>query len=348
MRTPRTISADRALTGDPARFSRGLSQVGADVWAWLQPNGGWGEANAGLVAGKRSCLLVDTLWDERLAREMIAAMAAALGHRPVRFVFNTHSDGDHWWGNRVVPRAAQIITSAASRDTMDQDVSPRELARLARVARLGARVPGPLQPLSRYMNRMFGPFDFAGVRTRLPDRTFVGEAQLQLGDREVRLIEVGPAHTPGDAIVHVPDAGVVFAADVLFAGATPVMWFGPLEGWIAALEKLLALEAEVFVPGHGAPGGRAIVEEMRDYMWWLGELVRAEHAAGHPPLEAARAVIRSPEFRRWEAWVAPERILITVTNIHSALDGKPPVGVSSSRRASMFAQVAAFGAELAR
>jgi glyoxylase-like metal-dependent hydrolase (beta-lactamase superfamily II) len=343
-----TVTGGRTLAGDPARFAGGLGEVGREVWAWVQPNGGWGEANAGLIAGARSCLLVDTLWDEHLAREMIAGMAAALGHRPLRFVFNTHSDGDHWWGNRVIPDATEIITTAASRATMEHDVSPRELARLARVARIAARVPGPLQPLSRYMNRMFSPFDFDGVRARFPDRTFSGEAQLQLGDREVRLIEVGPAHTPGDAIAHVPDAGVVFAADVLFAGSTPVMWFGPLEGWIAALDTLLGLEAEVYVPGHGPPGGRAIVEEMRDYMSWLGDTVRAEHARGHSPLEAARAAVAAPEFGRWRDWVAPERILITISTIHSALVGKPPVGVSSAARARLFAQVAAFGAELAR
>lgn len=346
MSLPQTPLGQRSLTGDPARFGGGLRQVGNEVWAWLAPNGGWGEANAGLVAGAKSCLLVDTLWDERLARQMIAGMRPALGGRPLRFVFNTHSDGDHWWGNRVVPEGAEILTTAASRATMDEDVSPRELARLARLAAVAARVPGPLQPLTRYLHRMFEPFAFGEIRARLPDRTFSGTEVLELGDREVRLIEVGPAHTPGDAIVHVPDAAVVFAADVLFVGATPVMWFGPLDGWIAALDRLLGLEAEIYVPGHGPPGGAEVVRDMRDYMSWLGGVVREQHAAGRSPPDAARAALAADEFRRWQDWVAPERILITVSTIHGELSGKPPVGVSPSGRARLFGQVATLQREL--
>jgi len=84
------------LTGSAPRFEKGLTEVAEGVWAWLQPNGGWGEANAGLVAGDGEAMLVDTLWDERLAREMLEAMEPALAGRPGRTVVNTHSDGDHW------------------------------------------------------------------------------------------------------------------------------------------------------------------------------------------------------------------------------------------------------------
>ncbi len=334
------------LSGDPPRFEGGLRQVGDGVWAWLQPNGGWGEANAGLVLGDDGALLVDSLWDERLAGQMLGEMAGVLDGREIRHVFNTHSDGDHWWGNRAAPASAQIVTSTASRETMEHDATPAELARLARLSRLGARVPGPLQGLTSYVGEMLAPFDFGGVELRFPDRTFEDEETLVLGGRSARLLKVGPAHTPGDAIVHVPDAGIVFAADVLFVGATPVMWFGPLGNWIAALDRILLLEASVYVPGHGPVCGRPQVAELREYMKWLGEVVGEQHAAGRSPLDAARAAVAAPEFERWRDWIAPERIVITVDTIHRGLSGREPVGVSGGGRAKLFRQVAQLRSEL--
>jgi glyoxylase-like metal-dependent hydrolase (beta-lactamase superfamily II) len=277
---------------------------------------------------------------------MLDAMAPVLGGRRLSTVVNTHSDGDHWWGNAAVPATAQIVTSVPSRETMDSDASPAELARMSGLVRRGRWVPGRLGGLSRYVSEMLGPFDFNGLRLRFPDRTFSGSETLDVSGREVRLTEVGPAHTPGDAIVHVPDAAVVFAADVLFVRATPVMWFGPLEGWLKAIETLLALDVETYVPGHGPPGGRDVVLELRDYLTWLDAGVRDQHAAGRSALEAARAMTQDTEFARWRDWECPERVLITITTVHRRLGGKEPLGASPLARAQLFAQVATLGREL--
>jgi len=339
------VAEKTTLTGAPTRFDGGLREMAHGVWAWLQPNGAWGEANAGLVAGDREALLVDTLWDERLAREMLDAMAGALDGRSLGVVVNTHSDGDHWWGNAVMPADAEIVTSAASRKVMDDEGAPSELARMSRLARRGRWLPGSGGALAGYVAEMLRPFEFGDVRLRFPDRTFSGEEAIDVGGRQVRLIEVGPAHTPGDAIVHVADARVVFAADVLFVGATPVMWFGPLEGWLAALETLLSLDAETYVPGHGPPCDRAGVHEMRDYLTWLGAAVREQETAGRESLDAARILTRSSEFDRWRGWECPERVLITITTILRALRGQGPIGVAPLARARLFAQVAALRRE---
>ena len=68
--------------------------------------------------------------------------------------------------------------------------------------------------------------------------------------------------------MHVPDARVVFAADVVFIGSTPVMWAGPLEGWLRALDTIAALEPDVVVPGHGPVTDVAGLEQVRAY-WTL-------------------------------------------------------------------------------
>ena len=94
---------ERTLLGKPARFPRGLQQVGEGVFAWLQPNGEWGESNAGVVVGDGEALLIDTLFDLRLTQRMLDAVAERV-HVPIRTLVNTHSDGDHVFGNQLAAR----------------------------------------------------------------------------------------------------------------------------------------------------------------------------------------------------------------------------------------------------
>lgn len=334
------------LHRDPARFEGGLHEVGQGVWAWLQPNGSWGEANAGLVAGDGAAALIDTLWDQTRAREMLAAMAPHTAETPIELVVNTHSDGDHWWGNAEVPEGATIVTSLASLETMHEEATPAALARLRGLTRTIRVAPGAIGGMGRYVSEMLAPFDFDAVTLRFPDRTFSGRRTEVVGGRELRLTQVGPAHTPGDLIVHVPDAGVAFGADMLFFGVTPVVWEGPVSNWLAALELLLGLDADVYVPGHGPLGGRAEIELLRDYWQWLEAGVASYHAAGRSAMEASRALIRAPEFARWRDWICPERIVISVTSLHRRLSGKGRIPTTPAARARLFAHVAALRREL--
>lgn len=335
-----------SLHGAPARFERGWREVGHRTWAWLQPNGGWGEANAGLVAGEDAALLIDTLWDERLAAEMLEA-ARSLQVPPVRTVVNTHSDGDHWWGNRRVPADAEIITSLPSLEAMRREAPPHEMARLSALVSRVRMVPGGVGALSRYAYGMLGPFRFAEVQTRLPDRAFSGRETLEVGGRKVELIEVGPAHTAGDLVVHVPDASVVFAADVMFVGVLPVMWHGPIDNWVRALDTLLELDAETYVPGHGPPCGIDGVRRMRDLMAWTERAAREHRDAGRKPLEAVRAMLDDEEFAPFRDWEGHERLFITVATIYSNLDGRGPLGTSPAARARVLRIVARLARELA-
>lgn len=342
MRSPATHS----LSGAPARFPGGLREVAPRTWAWLQPNGGLGESNAGLVVGDGASLLVDTLWDERLTRRMLDAMAPALAGAPLRRAFVTHPDGDHWWGNAQLDPAVEILATPACDRAMRAEAPPRVLAGMTATAGALRRAPGRVGAVAGRAHGQLAPFAWRSVRLRFADRTLDAPAELEVGGRTVRILDVGPTHTASDAIVHVPDAGVVFAADILFVGVTPVMWHGPVETWLAALDTLLALDAGVYVPGHGPPCGRAEIEELAAYWRWLREGVAAQRAAGRPAREAAKLLVRSAEHARFAAWEGPERIVVNVATTYRNLDGGP-FEVSPPARAKLLVQMAALGRELA-
>jgi glyoxylase-like metal-dependent hydrolase (beta-lactamase superfamily II) len=314
-----------SLSGAPARFDGGLHGLGDGVWAWLQPNGGTGEANAGVVLGGDAAAVVDTCWDHRQARRLLDAATTATDGAPVTAVVNTHCNGDHWWGNAVMPADAEIITSTAGLAGMSRE-RPRDLAALERVLSLGCRLPGRLGDDAAYLHAQLSPYRFDEVRLRLPGTTFDAEHEVALGARSLRLIEVGPAHTEGDLVVHVPDAGVVFAADVLFVGQTPVMWAGPAAGWVGALERVAALEPRVVVPGHGPLAEPAELAVQRHYWEWLGESVARRFRRGRTALEATLELLAEAEEDRrpWSSWEAPERTFVSVAAELRSLEGRPP------------------------
>ena len=306
------------------RFQGGLSEIAPGVHAWLQPNGLLGESNAALVVGDGASLLVDTLWDLRLTRRMLAAIAPLTANAPIATLVNSHSDGDHWWGNQELEGIPIVATAAAAAVMATQ--SPAEMKRfgaLARALRLAGSLPlpyprrGDVATIAAYTGEALEPFAFDAVRLVPPTRTFAGELDLDVGGRDVRLIEVGPAHTPGDLVAWVPDAKVAIAADILFIGVSPIMWAGPVEGWIAALERLLDLGAERFVPGHGPVCGAAEVQRLIDYWRWLDAAARAHLGAGRSAAAAARDLVFGDEIaeRGFAGWLGPERALINVRTI---------------------------------
>jgi cyclase len=357
------VRVERTLFGKPARFEGGLNEVAPGVFAWLQPNGEWGESNAGLVVGDGEAMLVDTLWDPRLTRRMLDAIETRVGV-PITLVVNTHSDGDHVWGNQLVDEARIVATDKAIE--LIRHEPPSALQRFksaARPLRLFGTLPLPvvgtlplpwlprlhLRELGAYVENMLGPYDFSDVRLTPPTQGFSGELAGDAGGRDVRLLEVGPAHTPGDLIVHVPDAHVVFAADIMFVGVVPVMWAGPTGNWLAALERILTLEPSVIVPGHGPLCGPEEVRALREYLAWVDAAAGQRLARGLSVMETARELVIDNGYRDapWGDWDSPERIVITIATIDRHRRGDPG-GVGARERALLFAQVAALAAELER
>ncbi len=293
----------------PRDYSRGLQEIGDGLYAYLQPDGGWGWSNSGLIVDGESTLLVDTLYDLKLTEQMLGEMRLAVpAAARIDTLLNTHANGDHCYGNSLV-QGARIVASERTAAEMPE-LPPAAMAALVKQApEMGA--------LGAFFLSCFGAFDFEGIELALPDETFSGELTLRVGSREVRLIEVGPAHTRGDTLALLERERVLFSGDILFNEAHPIAWAGPVSNWIAACERILAMDIEVIVPGHGPLAEKGAVRELKAYFEYLYEQARARHAEGMSALQAARSM----SLDRWADWSESERLVVNIASIYAELSG---------------------------
>jgi glyoxylase-like metal-dependent hydrolase (beta-lactamase superfamily II) len=141
---------------------------------------------------------------------------------------------------------------------------------------------------------------------------------------------------------------VAFTGDLLFAHVTPVMWHGPLARWLAALDAMMALEADVYVPGHGPVSGRAELQALHDYWTWLRDAVHVHKSAGRGPLEIAKLLTGTREFDAFRVWENPERLYVNVATIDRDLDGKGPTPTNPIARIRTFDGIACLSQRLGR
>lgn len=258
-------------------------------------------------------MLVDTLFDVPLTREMLAAMKAAEPRAAERIdmLVNTHHNGDHCFGNSCC-EGAEIIAHRLAREAMAHE-GPERLARLMEAA-------PQMGEAGAYLARIFGPFDFRGSPQALPTTTFETELTRSVGDKTVHILHVGPAHTPGDALVHVPADRIVFTGDILFIEGHPIMWEGPVSNWIAACERILAMDVETVVPGHGPITNKRGVRAVRDYLAYVRDEARRRYDAGLSAFDAARDI----DMSDYDAWGDGERIVVNVMTLYREFADSAP------------------------
>jgi cyclase len=285
-----------------------LREIATDVYACLQEERGLGTSNSGLV-NRDGGLVVDTFWDLPHTREMIATYER-VWRAPARRVVNTHHNGDHAWGNQLFPDA-EIIGHRLCAASFGKE-RPEFMQALRNAG-------GSEDPMLRGMARQLADWDFTGVELRPPTTLVDERLDLDLGGIAVELLYVGPAHTAGDVIVHLPRERVVFAGDILFRLCTPVGWEGTYDRWIAALDAIVALDPVAIVPGHGPISGVEGPREMKAYLEYVRGECRRLHDAGLAPLEAAKRIDLGPYAR----WTEPERILFQVERAYRELRGEP-------------------------
>lgn len=236
------------------------------------------DLTVGLVVGDSCCLVVDTRGDVAQGTELAAAVRE-ITDLPWALVC-THAHFDHCFGTvAFLPCDVWAHEGCAAELAAHGEA---ERGKWAAAYRAEGK-PGIAEALER-------------TTIVPPNRLLRADAELDLGGRVVRLVHPGPAHTDHDVVVHVPDAGVVFAGDTVEHG--PHGWtaesFGVdthLARWPAALDAILALSPRIVVPGHGEPVDGAFVARQRD---GLVELVGLRDAVAAGEITEQDALARSP------------------------------------------------------
>ena len=292
------------------QYTRGHHDLGNGCHAWLLPDGSWGYSNAGLITDSGESMLVDTLFDLKLTGEMLDGFKRVLpAGNGIGVLVNTHANGDHTFGNQLV-QGARIIASRACADEMALR-PPEEFVHMMRDWR--ARGDG-----GAFMHEMMGArFDFEGIVFTPPTETFDRELRVRVGSKDVRLVNVGPAHTRGDVLAYVPGDRTVFTGDILFVGGHPAVWAGPVANWIAACDLILGWDVETVVPGHGPITDKSGVRALKHYLEYIAVEARKRFDAGMSDEDAARDI----SFDAFRDWIDGERIFINVNALYREFTG---------------------------
>lgn len=238
---------------------------------------GFVEPNVTFVIGASGVLVVDAGFLPSTA-DVLTARLREITDLPVRYLVNTHWHGDHHHANarwRTLHPGLRIIAHAEGRREIVElgvpDLAGFVETYRARLDELRRHVAGESSPEGD-PNTAGGATNAAQLeafRLRLPaleqafvevqalevsppDETYVTRHEIDLGGgRLVELSYAGRANTAGDAVVRVPDAGVLITGDIVVA-PRPYLSSDDYAAWTLALERLERIDARVIVPGHGA------------------------------------------------------------------------------------------------
>lgn len=298
-----------------------LHEIAPEVYACLQEDRGLGTSNSGLI-NRAGGLVVDTFWDLAHTRELIRQYGR-VWKEPARRVVNTHHNGDHCWGNQLFA-GAEIIGHRLCAEYMTRE-NPGLLQSLRDAATSS-------NPALAALGRALADWDFSGIELTPPATLIEDRLDLDLDGVRVELRYVGPAHTAGDVIVHLPEQRVIFAGDILFRLCTPIGWEGTFAKWSEALELIVDLNPRVIVPGHGPLCGAEGAHEMKAYLQYVRSESQRCFERGLPLLEAAKSIDLGP----YAGWTEPERIVFNIARAYRELEGQPfdaPIDVGEIFRA---------------
>jgi glyoxylase-like metal-dependent hydrolase (beta-lactamase superfamily II) len=219
-------------------------KLAKDVYAFLQPPLIC-YSSAGVIVGDRDVIVVDSLTNAAMAESLMAEIRRVTD-KPIRYLINTHSHFDHVYTNHLF-REATVISTHRGRDE----------------TKANQKAQGKHDAL---FAMLFSDVDLRGGRYTLQDISFSGSLCFYQGEREVRVLELGVGHSESDVVVHLPGEKIVFCDDVFMNGGPSLPSEGHVTQTIANYKAIEALEAEIYVAGHGNPRTQADVRAQRSQL----------------------------------------------------------------------------------
>jgi cyclase len=286
----------------PAEENSALIKLAENVYARIVSPDGNAVSNSGIVILDHSVLVFDTHFTPEAGQDLRAEVRSVTS-KSIRYVVNSHSHADHTHGNQAFPDAQLIGSTNARRDVLQIDlpsmnrtigIAQTQLQKLrqemdketddAQIQRLRSQ----MKPREEYLQTM------SHLKIIAPFLTLDDSLTIRDGTQEARLAFLGIGHTDGDIVLLLPSEKIAFVGDLFFNQAIPNVQDANILQWMKTLEKVLELNAEKFVPGHGPIGTRKDVEEFLDYFAKLESLVEPMVARGDSVEQAIRD-IRVPE-----------------------------------------------------
>ncbi|HEX7390908.1 MAG TPA: MBL fold metallo-hydrolase, partial [Acidiphilium sp.] len=211
------------------------------LWAYTAE----GDPNTGVIIGDDSVMVIDAQATPVMARRVIEKIRTVTD-KPVKYVVLSH-----YHAVRVLGASAYGTAEIVASDTCRAMIHERgkedwasELGRFPRLFQAAESVPGLTWPTVTFKNRM----------------------TVYLGNRRVDLMHLGRAHTAGDIVAFVPDAGVMFSGDIVEYHSACYCGDAHFTDWPATLSAIYSLHPEALAPGRG---GAVIGADMVEKALWL-------------------------------------------------------------------------------
>lgn len=288
-----------------------LRQLAPNVYAYTQATGPGVDnaslSNAGLIVGDDHLMAIDALGPPVHAKAFIASAMKATGKSFGRLV-NTHHHRDHTNGNCFFLPAEIVSHEFCRQAVIDQGI-----------------------PEHPYDNRPQWQDGMSELKLAPPTMTFTDRMTYYYGGTLVELIFNGPAHTWGDVMVYLPQRKILFAADIAFFYVTPAGQNGHITRWMQAIDKIMGMDVQVVVPGHGPIGTKKELAETRAYLELLTREVKKRYSAGMRPGQAAADI----DLGRFAKWTNPERNVWNTIRLYAEFNGTltPDMDVAGTNRA---------------
>lgn len=206
-------------------------------------------SNAYFVVTEEGVVVIDALSTYSLGRELLETIGETT-EAPVRFAVITHYHTDHFYGAGALKEAGSVVISHEwAYDYISQPASQNFFEARRKI-------------LKEHLD---------GTEMVGPDITLTRDMDLHLGRLTFQVRHFCKAHTPGDVVLWIPERKVLFSGDIVFDGRIPFLGSGNSKDWVVCLDRILELDPEVLLPGHGEP--MLTKEKIRESVLWTRKYI---------------------------------------------------------------------------
>ena len=285
-----------------------LKDIAPGVYVALaRPQSDAGSNSAIIDLGNRT-VMIDAFTLPQAAAELRDTAKLLTGHA-VDLVLLTHHHLDHIWGCQAFSDDVCLFSSedtlhkiieAGPVDIENNRKGSQEALRQAQENLKSASSQeqrAQIEEQIAYARKSLAVIE--SIKIRLPNMTSQGPVSFYGTRRSLEFLPQPHAHAPGNAIIRLPQENIVFVGDLLFTKIHPYTGDADIAGWIDVLEKIVAMQPEQVVPGHGPLSQAKDLQTLADYFRLLTEKVQAFVQAGKPANALAEIEVPEP-YASWE------------------------------------------------